>query len=255
MAIIKCPECGREISDKAPACPHCGVVINNQVAKQNHSEPLRTAPNRSEQANHQPSTINPHPSSRHPYRWLIILGTIAVLAVFGIFAYLHVMQQKMENDKYEQALTTTNTSVIQNYLDLHPDLDASKRRQLEDRMTTLKLVDNEWYDAVDSGSRAALIKFIRMHPNDYRINEANHKVDSLDWQNAKRQDDIFSYQTYLNQHADGEYYDEALRHLQNLQNAIVEPEVSEEEQIMEEILQETDSAIHNNNENENHNHN
>lgn len=30
MALIKCPECGREISDKALTCPHCGVPINLQ---------------------------------------------------------------------------------------------------------------------------------------------------------------------------------------------------------------------------------
>lgn len=24
MALIKCPECGKEISDKASACPNCG---------------------------------------------------------------------------------------------------------------------------------------------------------------------------------------------------------------------------------------
>ena len=27
MALINCPECGREISDKAIACPHCGCPI------------------------------------------------------------------------------------------------------------------------------------------------------------------------------------------------------------------------------------
>ncbi len=27
MALIKCPECGREISDKATACPHCGMPM------------------------------------------------------------------------------------------------------------------------------------------------------------------------------------------------------------------------------------
>ena len=25
MALIKCPECGKEISDKASRCPHCGL--------------------------------------------------------------------------------------------------------------------------------------------------------------------------------------------------------------------------------------
>lgn len=31
MAIMKCPECGKEISDKAEYCPHCGypISINN----------------------------------------------------------------------------------------------------------------------------------------------------------------------------------------------------------------------------------
>ena len=28
MALIKCPECGKEISDKSPACIHCGYPLN-----------------------------------------------------------------------------------------------------------------------------------------------------------------------------------------------------------------------------------
>ena len=32
MALISCPECGKEISDKAPSCPSCGVPIAAQVA-------------------------------------------------------------------------------------------------------------------------------------------------------------------------------------------------------------------------------
>lgn len=31
MALIKCSECGREISDKATACPACGNPINGGV--------------------------------------------------------------------------------------------------------------------------------------------------------------------------------------------------------------------------------
>ena len=30
MALINCPECGKEISDKAVACPNCGNPINLQ---------------------------------------------------------------------------------------------------------------------------------------------------------------------------------------------------------------------------------
>lgn len=31
MALIKCPECGHEISDKAIRCPHCGYVLKQQI--------------------------------------------------------------------------------------------------------------------------------------------------------------------------------------------------------------------------------
>lgn len=33
MALISCPECGKEISDKAFACPHCGNPMNPQSQK------------------------------------------------------------------------------------------------------------------------------------------------------------------------------------------------------------------------------
>jgi len=35
MALIDCPECSKKISDKAPSCPHCGVVFedNEDVEK------------------------------------------------------------------------------------------------------------------------------------------------------------------------------------------------------------------------------
>ena len=30
MALITCPECGKQISDKAPACIHCGYPMQEQ---------------------------------------------------------------------------------------------------------------------------------------------------------------------------------------------------------------------------------
>lgn len=34
MALTKCPECGNDISDKAAACPHCGVPRSTAPAHQ-----------------------------------------------------------------------------------------------------------------------------------------------------------------------------------------------------------------------------
>lgn len=33
MALIECSECGKEVSDKAAACPHCGAPINIEEAQ------------------------------------------------------------------------------------------------------------------------------------------------------------------------------------------------------------------------------
>ena len=36
MALIKCPECGKEISDKATACPNCGNPMNQQTQQEEY---------------------------------------------------------------------------------------------------------------------------------------------------------------------------------------------------------------------------
>lgn len=30
MSLIRCPECSKQISDSAPACPHCGKVLSTE---------------------------------------------------------------------------------------------------------------------------------------------------------------------------------------------------------------------------------
>ena len=34
MALINCPECGRQVSDSAPQCPGCGYVFSQQNNRQ-----------------------------------------------------------------------------------------------------------------------------------------------------------------------------------------------------------------------------
>lgn len=38
MAIINCPECGKEISDQAVACPNCGYAEQSVIKQRNDSE-------------------------------------------------------------------------------------------------------------------------------------------------------------------------------------------------------------------------
>ena len=42
MALIACPDCSREVSDKAPSCPHCGTPIASAQEHQQVGVPLMT---------------------------------------------------------------------------------------------------------------------------------------------------------------------------------------------------------------------
>ncbi len=67
MALIRCPECNREISDKAPVCPHCGVVSLNM--------PAPTKP----QVNITQTTPTKAPSTPTSQAEIPIFGIIAVI--------------------------------------------------------------------------------------------------------------------------------------------------------------------------------
>lgn len=38
MALLKCPECKHDVSDKATACPHCGYPMNSPTSTNHVSE-------------------------------------------------------------------------------------------------------------------------------------------------------------------------------------------------------------------------
>ncbi len=37
MALIHCPECGKDVSDTAPRCPNCGHIINKKEANKTNA--------------------------------------------------------------------------------------------------------------------------------------------------------------------------------------------------------------------------
>jgi uncharacterized membrane protein YvbJ len=45
MAMIKCPECGKDVSSKAPACPNCGNPVNTKSGPfGSHEKGMTTRP-------------------------------------------------------------------------------------------------------------------------------------------------------------------------------------------------------------------
>lgn len=62
MALIPCPECGKDISDKAFSCPSCGCPIAKRVVAPPQSPPLQIESKVAVVERHLPSSTS---SSRH----------------------------------------------------------------------------------------------------------------------------------------------------------------------------------------------
>jgi len=72
MALIKCSECGKDVSDRAASCPNCGAPLRSAVS-QSHKAPVRVV--------------------RAGWRWeaigalLVIGGLIAAIAGAGGYGW------------------------------------------------------------------------------------------------------------------------------------------------------------------------
>ncbi|MDD6896204.1 MAG: zinc ribbon domain-containing protein [Prevotellaceae bacterium] len=243
MAIIKCPECGHQVSDKAATCPSCGVGIHGKVTKCPecgefvfNDQPL--CPNchcpleqksdegrQTESAVNTPNTLDSSTSSiqasgnstvgsatkpnKKSWTPWIVAFVIALCIVFvGLYFYMS-SQVKNELEAYENAMQSSEPAVLQNFLDIYNDAPREHRDSVSSHLEMLKRVDQDWTNAIVSNSKSALLRYIQLHPNSTHNVEAKIKIDSLDWIDASVKNTAESYQKYIAEHSDGMYIDQA----------------------------------------------
>ncbi len=93
MALINCPECDKEISDKVKACPYCGFPFINEVENLQEQSPQQvelTGVNLKKQLN---------------WKWIIIGLAIVIIGVIIVFSSQYLKQQKAQRD-YELSFNT-----------------------------------------------------------------------------------------------------------------------------------------------------
>ena len=296
MAIIKCPECGRQISDKAPTCPSCGVEIAGKItkcpncgevyfnylemcpncqtpnptlvggrggfspapsapvqpaqpvepvapvqqpARQTMQQPARAAnpgmpatppppPVRPTAANGNGGEQNPankEPEKKKGTRSILIISLIFSVLVCGILYYFYDNANKnKEKEAYEYAMQSTDPMVLQSYLDTYKDADEAHRDSIMAHLELLKQTDQDWTNAVVSGSKEALQAYLDKYPNSPHKQEVLNKIDSIDWNVAKNADNVEAYQAYLAAHADGSHIEEAENAMKKAKSRDLQPE-------------------------------
>ena len=284
MAIIKCPECGRQISDKAPTCPNCGVEIAGKIIKCPHCGEIyfssqEMCPNCHEIASAGPaapvtpaSSVNPptpptpptppvppvrqtpmaagnggngnngngygngkygnnpeneaqQKAKKKSARSILIISLVFSVLVCGILYYFYDnANRNKEEEAYEYAMQSSDPMVLQSYLDTYKDAEEAHRDSIMAHLEMLKSIDQDWTNALVSGSKQALEDYLQKYPNSPHKQEAWNKIDSIDWNVAKAADNVQAYQAYLDAHADGAHIEEAENAMKKAKSRDLQPE-------------------------------
>lgn len=256
MAIIKCPECGHPVSDKAPTCPTCGVEIvgktktcancgttyfkDQALCPNCHCpNPLNAATSPlpsiqtatlSQESNSTQSTSE-HESStseKKNNRFIWIISFVIALIICGtLYYFYHSASQQQEEEAYEYAMKSNDPDVLQSYLETYKDADQAHIDSIMSHLNMLKTLDTEWTNAIVSGSKEAIEAYLQKYPNSPYRQEAWNKIDSIDWQIAKKADTTEAYQTYLEEHTDGSHIEEAENAMKKAKSRDLQPEESQ----------------------------
>lgn len=118
MALIKCPECGKEISDKAGKCPHCGYPIE-EIEKNNATKPNENNAVRSIIVEENKKDENPnHPESKkllNKKSFFYAIGAIIIVICIGIFLYSQIqLKENLENQKSKMVKLLKDIDTLKN---------------------------------------------------------------------------------------------------------------------------------------------
>ena len=239
MAIIKCPECNQEISDKAPVCPSCGVPIaghvttcsqcgftyfnSNAECPQCHHK--TTVDNTTMCGDESDCKVNQKASGLRNNRIVIAVVSLVVVVLGAVlYAFYRNAQSDKEESAYEFALSSNDPQVLQNYLNTYTDAPEAHRDSISAHLEYFAQLDRDWTNVVVSGSKSDFQRYIEQHPNSPFCQVAQHKIDSIDWSRADAANTLEAVQLYLEQHPDGEHFDEATDKMKMLNANTVTPE-------------------------------
>ena len=88
MALIKCPDCQKDVSDKAEKCPFCGCPINPSITN---------SPSETSAISY--SYSKPAPSPKKIALLIVAVFLVTIAIIFGF------VLPKQKESSYQQALT------------------------------------------------------------------------------------------------------------------------------------------------------
>ena len=169
-------------------------------------------------------TIPPYRGTSSQYdepkknKGLIMMLSFIIALVVCIVAYWlwsNATGEKREQQRYEEAMLSTNVQDLKDYLVEFNDAPQEHRDSVNARLTVLTQEDADWSNALASGSKSKLADFIKTHPQSLHKGEAEDLIDSIDFSTADRKGTPEAYAEYLKIHPDSRRAAMAQEYLDN----------------------------------------
>lgn len=181
MALIKCTECGKDVSEKATACPNCGCPIEEIVIKIEENAKLKT-----ECTKLQPNKLNEEttaslekadsPKERPLQQMLIFPAILIVICVIG-FSLINFKNKTQDNETGTVQGTSDikiETEALSTDAEIEAEIEQERKRRAEE-------------NAEKATREAKRVKQIKYEINEQRkqLHRVVDNVENITWLYSK----------------------------------------------------------------------
>lgn len=159
---------------------------------------------------------------RNPWIYVIIALCILIPAAVAGGFYFYVNQQVSEQEAYELLNNNETIEDYENYLNRYPS--SHHADEVRERLKKLRTMYGDWQRIANSSYASDFERFRENYPQSLLVKQCELKIDSLDWETAKKLNTPEALADYMEKHPDGRYAQDASQVQNTLEKSIVTPE-------------------------------
>ena len=159
---------------------------------------------------------------RNPWIYVIIALCILIPAAVAGGFYFYLNQQVSEQEAYELLNNNETSEDYENYLNRYPS--SHHADEVRERLQKLRTMYGDWQRIANSSYASDFERFRQNYPQSLLVKQCELKIDSLDWETAKKLNTPEALADYMEKHPDGRYAQDASQVQNTLEKSIVTPE-------------------------------
>ena len=159
---------------------------------------------------------------RNPWIYVIIALCILIPAAVAGGFYFYLNQQVSEQEAYELLNNNETIEDYENYLNRYPS--SHHADEVRERLQKLRTMYGDWQRIANSSYASDFERFRQNYPQSLLVKQCELKIDSLDWETAKKLNTPEALADYMEKHPDGRYAQDASQVQNTLEKSIVTPE-------------------------------